>query len=132
MELLDYMLDIAELSALEAQAFRYTRNNICMWPIQFDMIWHRDPENLSLRLHYCELLKQYRNTPWKKKEQHVRNQVNVIEESIESNHLFENFENSKQTTQRVIGLYGKTVLSSLIGSITKHKQQNHIMIKYKS
>ena len=34
---------------------------------------HRDPENLSLRLHYDESLKQYRNTLRKKKEQHVRN-----------------------------------------------------------
>jgi hypothetical protein len=40
---------------------------------------HRDPENLSLRLHYSESLKRYRNTHWKKKEQHVRNQLNVIE-----------------------------------------------------
>ena len=29
MEFLDYLLDIAALSELEAQAFRYTRNNIC-------------------------------------------------------------------------------------------------------
>ena len=28
-QLLDYLLDIAALSELEAQAFRYTRNNIC-------------------------------------------------------------------------------------------------------
>ena len=28
-ELLDYMLDIAALSELDAQAFRYTRNYIC-------------------------------------------------------------------------------------------------------
>ena len=27
--LLDYLLDIAALSELEAQAFRYTHNNIC-------------------------------------------------------------------------------------------------------
>ena len=44
----------------------------------------RDPENLSLRLHYGESLKQYRNTLLKKKEQHVRNQLNGIEESVES------------------------------------------------
>ena len=41
---------------------------------------HRDPENLSLRLHYGESLKQYRNTLRKKKVQQVRNQLNVIEE----------------------------------------------------
>jgi cyclopropane fatty-acyl-phospholipid synthase-like methyltransferase len=52
---------------------------------------HRDPENLNLRLHYGESLKQYRNTLRKKKEQHVRNQLNVIEESIDSNHFWENW-----------------------------------------
>ena len=51
---------------------------------------HRDPENLSLRLHYGESLKQYRNTLRKKKEQQVRNLLNVIEESIDSNHFWEN------------------------------------------
>ena len=49
---------------------------------------HSDPENLSLRLHHGESLKQYRNTLWKKKERHVRNQLNVNEESIESNHFW--------------------------------------------
>ena len=49
------------------------------------------PEKLSLRLHYGESLKQHRNTLRKKKEQHVRNQLNVIEESIESNHFRENW-----------------------------------------
>jgi hypothetical protein len=39
---------------------------------------HRDPENLSLRLQYGESLKQYRNTLWKKEEQH-----NVIEDFID-------------------------------------------------
>jgi hypothetical protein len=44
---------------------------------------HRDPENLSLRLHYSDSPKQYRNTLRKKKEQQVRNQLNVIEECID-------------------------------------------------
>jgi hypothetical protein len=48
---------------------------------------HRDPENLSLHLHYGESLKQYRNTLRKKKEQHVRNELDVIDESIESTHF---------------------------------------------
>ena len=38
---------------------------------------HRDPVNLSLRLHCGESLKQYRNTLPKKKEQRVTNQLNV-------------------------------------------------------
>ena len=52
---------------------------------------HRDPENLILLLHYGESLKQYRNTLREKKEQQVRNQLNVIEESIDSNHFWENW-----------------------------------------
>ena len=52
---------------------------------------HRDPENLSLRLHYGESLNQYRNKLQKQREQHVRNQLNVIEKSIESNHFWENW-----------------------------------------
>jgi hypothetical protein len=52
---------------------------------------HRDAENPSLRLHYGESLKQYKNTLQKNKEQHVRNQLNVIEESIESNHFWGNW-----------------------------------------
>ena len=52
---------------------------------------HRDTENLSLRLHHSESLKQYRNTLWKKKGQHVGNQLNVVEESLDSNHFWENW-----------------------------------------
>ena len=37
--LLDYLLDFTAESELEAQAFRYTRINICMWPIKLDLIW---------------------------------------------------------------------------------------------
>ena len=44
---------------------------------------HRDPENRSLHLHYGESLKHHRNTLRKKKEQNARNQLNVIEESID-------------------------------------------------
>ena len=39
---------------------------------------HRNPEYRSLLLHYGESLKQYRNTLQQKKEQHIRNQLNVL------------------------------------------------------
>ena len=52
---------------------------------------HRNPENLSLRINYGESQKQYRKTPQKKKEHHIRNQPNEIEESIESKHFWENW-----------------------------------------
>ena len=63
---------------------------------------HRDPENLSLRLHYGESLKQYRNTLRKKKEQYVGNQLLVTEESIDSNHFWENWKTKQTTTRRII------------------------------
>jgi hypothetical protein len=66
---------------------------------------HRDPEHLSLRLHYGESLKQYRNTLRKKMEQHVRNQLNVIEESIESiesNHFWENSKTLNNNTNNYL------------------------------
>jgi hypothetical protein len=49
---------------------------------------HMDPG--SLRLHYGESLKQHRST-LRKKEQHVRYKLNVIEESIECNCFWENW-----------------------------------------
>ena len=76
---------------------------------------NRDPENLSLRLHYGESLKQYRNTLRKKKEQHIRNQLNVIEDSIDSNHFW-----GKN------GDVWVNPFSNLFVSITKSKQQKHI------
>ena len=77
---------------------------------------HRDPENLSLRLHYGESLKQYRNTLQKKKEQHVRNQLNVIEESIDSN---------KQQHKGLSIQHGDVWINHF-SFITKNKQQKHL------
>ena len=57
-------------------------------PIQLKTQRPRKPE---FCLHYGESLKQYRNTLRKKIEQHVRNQLNAIEESIESNQFWKNW-----------------------------------------
>ena len=51
---------------------------------------HRDPDNNNIRLRYYETLKQYRNTIRRKRGQHARNLINQIEESIDSNHFWEN------------------------------------------
>ena len=56
---------------------------------------HRDPENLSLRLHYGESLKQYRNTLQK-----IRNSMSEIQVYA----LFGKQEHTKQTTR---GIYPK-------------------------
>ena len=44
----------------------------------------RDPDNNNIRLHYYEALKQYRNTVRRKRDQHVRNKINQIEESTQN------------------------------------------------
>ena len=92
--------------------------------------WETYPtKNLSLCLHHGESIKQYRNTLRKKKEQHVRNQLNVIEESIESNHFWENWKTlNKQHEELSIqnGDVWVNHFSNLFGSITKNKQQKHI------
>ena len=93
---------------------------------------HRDPENLSLWLHYGESLKQYRNTLRKKKKQHVRNQLNVIEESIDSNHFWENWKTLNKQQHEELSIQNVDVwinhFSNGFGSITKNKnkQQKHI------
>jgi hypothetical protein len=86
--------------------------------------------NLSLRLHYGESLKQYRNTLRKKKEQHVRNQLNAIEESIYSNHFWENWKTLNKQQHVELSIQNGDVwvnhFSNLFVSITKNKQQKHI------
>ena len=46
---------------------------------------HREPDNNNMRLQYGETLKQYKHTLRTEKEQHIRNQMDGIEESIETN-----------------------------------------------
>ena len=85
-------------------------------------IKNRDQENLRLRLRYGESLKQYRNTLRKKKEHHVRNQINVTEESI---HIL-------TTSGKIdeISIQNGDIwinhFSNLFDSRTKNKQQKHI------
>jgi GTPase involved in cell partitioning and DNA repair len=52
---------------------------------------HRDPGNKYRPIHYGGTLKQYKHALITKTEQHIRNQLDVIEESIESNHFWENW-----------------------------------------
>jgi hypothetical protein len=63
---------------------------------------HRDPDNKNIRLRYVETLKQYKHTLRTKKEQHIRSLLAVTEESIESNHFWENW-NKVNKPSRGIG-----------------------------
>ena len=73
---------------------------------------------------YSTILKQNRNTLRKKKEQHIRNQLNVIEESIDSNHFWENWK--KQIVIYQNGDVWVNHFKTYIYFITKNKQQKHI------
>ena len=64
---------------------------------------HIQPKTLTLHLPHGEKLKTTHKHTTKNKEEHVRNQLNVIEESIESNHFWENWKTLyTNTTTRVI------------------------------
>ena len=57
---------------------------------------HREPDNENTRLQYSETLKQYKNTVRKKINQHTRNQLQHIEDSIKTNNFWENWNKLKQ------------------------------------
>jgi hypothetical protein len=74
---------------------------------------HREnPEDRSLRLHNSESLKQYRNTLWKKKEQNIRNKLNVVDESIDSNHFWENCKTLNKQQHKVLSIQNTSSSSS--------------------
>ena len=76
---------------------------------------------------YGESLKQYRNTIRKKKEQHVRNQLNAIEESIDSNHFWENWKTLNQQHEELSTQNGDVWVnhfSNLFGCY--NKEQKHL------
>ncbi|XDV43935.1 hypothetical protein PO909_012319 [Leuciscus waleckii] len=65
---------------------------------------HRQPDDSDLRLHYCEELKTYKNTLRKKKEQYIQNQLKTIEDSVQSNSFWDNWNhlNNKKHEQITI------------------------------
>ena len=95
---------------------------------------HRDPDNNNIRLHYYETLKHYRNTIRRKRDQHARNQINQIEESIDSNHFWENWNTlNKRKREELSNQNGDLWVnhfSNLFGPIVKNKEQT-CKINYK-
>ena len=94
---------------------------------------HRDPDNNNIRLHYYETLKQYRNTIRRKRDQHARNQINQIEESIDSNHFWENWNTLNKRKREELSIQNGDLwvnhFSNLFGPIVKNKEQTHIQDK---
>ncbi|KAF7640795.1 hypothetical protein LDENG_00013340, partial [Lucifuga dentata] len=97
---------------------------------------HRDPDNQNIRLHYGETLKQYKNTVRKKRDQHVRNQLHAIEESIKTNHFWENWNTLNKQKHDDLPIQNGNIwvnhFSNLFGPIEKNEQQKHIQDKLQS
>ena len=94
---------------------------------------HWDPDNNNIRLRYYETLKQYRNTIRRKRDQHARNQINQIEESIDSNHYWKNLNKfNKQKLEELSipnGDLWVNHFSNLFGPTIKNKEQTHLQDK---
>lgn len=97
---------------------------------------HRDPDNQNIRIHYGETLKQYKNTVKNKRDQHIRNQLHAIEESIKTNLFWENWNTLNKQKHEDLAIQNGDVwvnhFSDLFGPIEKNKQQKHIKDKLKS
>ena len=52
---------------------------------------HRDPDNQDLRIQYGDTVKEYKQTLRFKKEHHLKNQINLIEDSINSNSFWDHW-----------------------------------------
>lgn len=94
---------------------------------------HRDPDNQDTRLQYGETLKHYKNTIRKKKYQHIKNQLQDIEESIKTNNFWENWNKLNKERHEELHIQNGDLwvnhFSSLFGPIQNNEQQNHIQDK---
>ena len=94
---------------------------------------HRDPENQNTRIHYGETLKQYKNTIREKRNQHTRNQLQEIEDSIQTNRFWENWNRLNKQKQDELPIQnGDTWVNhftSLFGPIEKNEEQKQIKDK---
>ena len=88
---------------------------------------HRHPNNADLRHQYCEELKQYKSTLRKKREQYIQNQLKTIEESVNSNNFWDNWNHlhKKHHEQAAIqnGDTWKNHFEQLYSEITMNPEQ---------
>ena len=94
---------------------------------------HREPDNKNIRLQYGETLKQYKHTLRTKQEQHIRNQLDGIEESIESNHFWENWNKLNKHHEEELAIQNgdmwRNHFANLYSNITKSQEQKDIQEK---
>ena len=97
---------------------------------------HRDPDNENTRLQYWEKLKQYKNTVRQKRDQHTRNQLQIIEDSIQTNSFWENWNKLNKPKQDELPIQNGDIwvnhFSSLFGPIESNKEQKQIQDKLKN
>lgn len=95
---------------------------------------HRDLDDHNLRCQYEATLKQYKYTLKTKKEQHSKNQLCEIEESLESNQFWEKWNNLNKTQQDELAIQdGNTWINhfrELYSNITKNYDQYKIFTKW--
>ncbi len=65
---------------------------------------HRQPDNLDLRLHYCEALKQYKATLRRKKTQFLQNQFEEIKKSINSRKFWDKWKLVYKPNQEILAI----------------------------
>lgn len=97
---------------------------------------HRDPDNQNIRLQYDDVLKQYKYTLKTKKEQHTKNQLCEIEESLESNRFWEKWNTINKNQKDELALQDGNTWTNhfrdLYSNITKNSDQNNIYNKWKT
>ena len=94
---------------------------------------HRRPNDPGLRLNYFNELKKYKNTLRKKREQFTQNQLKKIEESIDSNNFWKNWNtlNKKKHEELAIqdGEIWKSHFENLYSKCGRNPEQTEIYQK---
>lgn len=94
---------------------------------------HRQPDNPELRLQYWETLRVYRKTLRTKKEQHVRHQLQIIEESIDSNDFWKKWHSFSKPQKEELAIQNgdiwKNHFESLYTAVPLNSAQNNLLNK---
>ena len=93
---------------------------------------HRDPNNMNIRLLYCERLKKYKHTLRSKKAQYTKKHLQVIEQSINSNNFWTNWNNLKQKRPEELAIQNGEIWTNHFQTLfqninlTTNLEQHHI------
>ena len=97
---------------------------------------HREPDNQNTRQQYCETLKQYKNTVRRKRNLHIRSQLQDIEDSIKTNNFWDNWNKLNKQKQDELPIQNGDIwvnhFSKLFGPIEKNSEQRQIHDKLRN